>query len=233
MGLRPRSAPGDRRRPRPARRRGGPAGLRRAARRTRRSGRRCTGRRPAAARTTRWCCRAGTGPAACATISRASRSSRWRSTRSGPTSRSARSATASWWRRGRSTRRRGAPCCTAGARPRSPGRWSARPGASPLYTRFWDANYYRTYIEEPGQPCGLHVGAAGGDAGAGRPVRLRGRGRATRPTTGARRAGGPGTRSTDDRGRPGSCATARYVSARWPGDVHTFARRSPRFWRVS
>ena len=50
------------------------------------------------------CFRAATAPGACATISRASRSSRWPSTRSAQGSRSAPSATACWWRRAPSTR---------------------------------------------------------------------------------------------------------------------------------
>ncbi len=40
------------------------------------------------------------------------------------------------------------------------------------FTRFWDPNYYRTYLEQAGQPRGLYVGAAGSHARAGASRRL-------------------------------------------------------------
>ena len=89
--------------------------------------------------------------------------------------------------------------------------------------RFWDPDYYRTYREEPRQPAGfrsvqqevtralatdadfLDVDPSHPDAS----VKLDGRHR---------------DRLDDD--RPAFVVVdGNYVSARWPGDVHTFARR--------
>ena len=44
------------------------------------------------------------------------------------------------------------------------------------FTRFWDRDYYRTYIGGAGAALGVPVGAAGGHAGVGRSRRLRRRG---------------------------------------------------------
>jgi putative intracellular protease/amidase len=91
-----------------------------------------------------------------------------------------------------------------------------------MYTRFWDANYYRTYPEERGQPYGfmsvqrevtraLAAPSDFVDVARDAPDRRR-------KTSGRARDS-----LTDSRPawvvRDGS-----YVSARWPGDVHTFAR---------
>ncbi|HSZ37913.1 MAG TPA: type 1 glutamine amidotransferase domain-containing protein [Acidimicrobiales bacterium] len=91
-----------------------------------------------------------------------------------------------------------------------------------MYTRFWDANYYRTYTEEPGQAYGymsvqqevtraLATKSDFEDVPRDAPYYRR-------KTSGRARDS-----LTDDRAawvvRDGS-----YVSARWPGDVHTFAR---------
>ena len=91
-----------------------------------------------------------------------------------------------------------------------------------MYTRFWDANYYRTYSEEPGQPYGymsvqqevtraLASESDFEDVPRDAPYYRRKTSGRARDTL------------TDDRAawvvRDGS-----YVSARWPGDVHTFAR---------
>jgi putative intracellular protease/amidase len=91
-----------------------------------------------------------------------------------------------------------------------------------MYTRFWDANYYRTYSEEPGQPFGymsvqqevtraLASKSDFEDVPRDAPYYRRKTSGRARDTL------------TDDRAawvvRDGS-----YVSARWPGDVHTFAR---------
>ena len=90
------------------------------------------------------------------------------------------------------------------------------------YTRFWDANYYRTYVEEPGQRWGymsvqqevtraLADPADFEDVATGAPdYRRKTSGRARDTLTDARPAWVV---------RDGS-----YVSARWPGDAHTFAR---------
>jgi putative intracellular protease/amidase len=91
-----------------------------------------------------------------------------------------------------------------------------------MYTRFWDANYYRTYTEEPGQLYGymsvqqevtraLASKSDFEDVPRDAPYYRRKTSGRARDTL------------TDDRAawvvRDGS-----YVSARWPGDVHTFAR---------
>jgi len=91
------------------------------------------------------------------------------------------------------------------------------------YTRFWDADYYRTYTEQPGQPVGFMSvqqevtrALAGPDdfleVVPGTPdAALKSSGRA---------------RDTVDDARPAFVVQdGKYVSARWPGDVHTFARR--------
>jgi putative intracellular protease/amidase len=91
-----------------------------------------------------------------------------------------------------------------------------------MYTRFWDANYYRTYPEEPGQPYGymsvqqevtraLAAESDFEDVPRDAPdYRRKTSGRARDSLTDERPAWVV---------RDGS-----YVSARWPGDVHTFAR---------
>jgi putative intracellular protease/amidase len=88
-------------------------------------------------------------------------------------------------------------------------------------TRFWDRDYYRTYTEEPGQPAGymsvqsevtraLKDPADFQDVGAGMPHRwLKSSGMVRDTATDSRPAF-----VVDD---------GSYVSARWPGDTHTFA----------
>ena len=88
-------------------------------------------------------------------------------------------------------------------------------------TRFWDPNYYRTYTEEPGQPGGymsvqsevtraLEDPADFCDVVRGSPQWwLKSSGMARDTATDSRPAF-----VVDDR---------NYVSARWPGDTHTFA----------
>ena len=89
-------------------------------------------------------------------------------------------------------------------------------------TRSWDGNYYRTYVEEPGQPAGymsvqsevtraLADPADFRDVPAGAPdFRMK--------VSGIRR-----DTATDE--RPAFVVDDRnYLSARWPGDTHTFAR---------
>lgn len=88
-------------------------------------------------------------------------------------------------------------------------------------TRFWDRNYYRTYTEEPGQPGGymsvqsevtraLKDPADFCDVERGSPHRwLKSSGMVRDTATDPRPAF-----VVDD---------GSYVSARWPGDTHTFA----------
>lgn len=92
-----------------------------------------------------------------------------------------------------------------------------------LVTRFWDPSYYRTYREKPGEPAGymsveqeVTRALAGPEdflnVGPGTPdFKLKTSGRA---------------RDTFDDERPAFVVRdGSYVSARWPGDTHTFARR--------
>jgi putative intracellular protease/amidase len=89
-------------------------------------------------------------------------------------------------------------------------------------TRFWDPDYYRTYTEEPGQPGGymsvqsevtraLQNSADFCDVARGSPHwRLK--------TSGM-------VRDTATDSRPAFVVDdGNYVSARWPGDTHTFAK---------
>ncbi len=88
-------------------------------------------------------------------------------------------------------------------------------------TRFWDRDYYRTYTEEPGQPAGymsvqsevtraLEDPADFRDVGRGSPHRL------------LKSSGMARDTATDS--RPAFVVDdGNYVSARWPGDTHTFA----------
>jgi putative intracellular protease/amidase len=103
--------------------------------------------------------------------------------------------------------------------------WSQEHLATSLgrVARFWDPGYYRTYDDPPGTPCGYmsvqsevtralaspedycDVPADAPD----RDLKTDGRHRDT---------------LTDD--RPAFVVRdGRYLSARWPGDVHTFAKR--------
>jgi len=94
------------------------------------------------------------------------------------------------------------------------------------WTRFWDSNYYRTYVEDRGQPWGslsvqqevtraLADPADFKDVEKGTPdYRRKTSGRARDSLTDARPAW--------------VVQDGTYVSARWPGDAHTFATRFAR-----
>jgi putative intracellular protease/amidase len=88
-------------------------------------------------------------------------------------------------------------------------------------TRFWDRNYYRTYSEEPGQPVGYmsvqaEVTRALEDSADFRDV-VRGS-----PHWWLKSSGMVRDTATDS--RPAFVVDdGDYVSARWPGDTHTFA----------
>ena len=90
------------------------------------------------------------------------------------------------------------------------------------YTRFWDANYYRTYVEEPGQRWGYmsvqqEVTRALADPADFADVE--------KGTSDWRRKTSGRARDTLADARPAFVVRdGSYVSARWPGDVHTFAR---------
>jgi len=88
--------------------------------------------------------------------------------------------------------------------------------------RFWDGAYYRTYLEAPGQPCGYMSVQAEVTRALARPedfidvpVGAPDRGRKT---------DGRHRDSMDDPRPAFVVEDGPYVSARWPGDVHTFAR---------
>ncbi len=88
--------------------------------------------------------------------------------------------------------------------------------------RFWDPGYYRTYADGAGQAAGHMSVQAEVTRALARPEDF-----LDIPTNAIHRAlklGGI-TRDRSDDGRPAFVVRdGRYVSARWPGDAHTFAR---------
>jgi putative intracellular protease/amidase len=89
--------------------------------------------------------------------------------------------------------------------------------------RFWDPNYYRTYKDGPGQPAGYMSVEQEVTRALARPSDFidvpRGEPDYWRKTSGI-------VRDTFDDERPAFVVRDRnYISARWPGDAHTFARR--------
>jgi len=89
-------------------------------------------------------------------------------------------------------------------------------------TRFWDPDYYRTYLEEPGQPTGFMSVQQEVTRALARVedfCDITGDGKEARRIRSGR------VRDTWDDGSPAFVVCeGRYVSARWPGDAHTFAR---------
>lgn len=89
-------------------------------------------------------------------------------------------------------------------------------------TRFWDPNYYRTYLEGPGEPEGYWSVEAEVTRALASPSDYRDVAR-TEPFYRLKTDGLHRDSATDERPafvvRDGS-----YVSARWPGDVHTFTK---------
>lgn len=89
-------------------------------------------------------------------------------------------------------------------------------------TRFWDPDYYRTYPERPGQPSGFMSVQQEVTRALARPEDFRDVPRDDpyyrRKTSGLVRD------SIDDETAAFVVRDRNYVSARWPGDVHTFAR---------
>ena len=89
-------------------------------------------------------------------------------------------------------------------------------------TRFWDPNYYRTYLEQAGDPDGYMSVQQEVTRELADPADFLDVPKADpeyrRKTSGLQRD------STDD-ARPAFVVQDRnYISARWPGDVHTFAK---------
>jgi putative intracellular protease/amidase len=84
-------------------------------------------------------------------------------------------------------------------------------------TRFWDPGYYRTYLEEPGQPEGYMSVQQEVTRALADPADFR-------DTTDRVKASGRARDRLDDDRPAFVVEDGNYVSARWPGDVHTFAK---------
>src|SRR6202790_2180322 len=87
--------------------------------------------------------------------------------------------------------------------------------------RFWDPNYYRTYLEQAGQPKGFMSVQQEVTRALARPDDFR-------DVPGddplyRRKTSGLARDSMDDATPAFVVRDRNYVSARWPGDVHTFA----------
>ena len=88
-------------------------------------------------------------------------------------------------------------------------------------TRFWDRNYYRTYTERPGQPGGYMSVQSEVTRALEDPTDFRD---VVRGSPGSRRKTSGIARDTATDSRPAFVVDdGSYVSARWPGDTHTFA----------
>jgi putative intracellular protease/amidase len=88
--------------------------------------------------------------------------------------------------------------------------------------RFWDPGYYRTYLERDGQPRGFMSVQQEVTRALARPEDFRD---VPSDDPGYRRKTSGLQRDTLDNPTPAFVVRDRnYVSARWPGDVHTFAR---------
>ena len=89
-------------------------------------------------------------------------------------------------------------------------------------TRFWDPNYYRTYLEQAGQPEGFMAVQREVTRALARAEDFRD---VPRDDPDYRRKTSGLVRDTMDDATPAFVVRDRnYVSARWPGDVHTFAK---------
>jgi len=103
--------------------------------------------------------------------------------------------------------------------------WAQERAASALahVGRWWDRDYYRSYVEEPGQPKGyMSVEAEVTRALASRGDYVD----VPRDASDFRRKTSGLARDTIDDARPAWIVQdGNYVSARWPGDAHSFAAR--------
>jgi putative intracellular protease/amidase len=89
-------------------------------------------------------------------------------------------------------------------------------------TRFWDPNYYRTYLEKAGEPDGYMSVQQEVTRALARPEDFLD---VPRTDPEVRRKTSGLQRDTIDDARPAFVVRDRnYVSARWPGDAHTFAK---------
>jgi len=89
-------------------------------------------------------------------------------------------------------------------------------------TRFWDPDYYRTYLEQDGQPWGFMSVQQEVTRALARPEDFRDVPKTDRYYR--RKTSGLARDSMDDETPAFVVRDRNYVSARWPGDVHTFAR---------
>lgn len=90
------------------------------------------------------------------------------------------------------------------------------------FARFWDPNYYRTYAEEPGEAVGYRSVQQEVTRALEKPADfLDVPAEAPRHFT---KASGLFRDTLGDSGPAWVVRDGHYVSARWPGDVHTFAR---------
>lgn len=89
-------------------------------------------------------------------------------------------------------------------------------------TRFWDPNYYRTYLEKAGEPDGYMSVQQEVTRALANPADFLD---VPKTDPDCRRKTSGLQRDTMDDARPAFVVQDRnYVSARWPGDVHTFAK---------
>jgi len=89
-------------------------------------------------------------------------------------------------------------------------------------TRFWDTTYFRTYPEAPGQKPGHMSVQAEVTRALARPSDFRDV--PMREHQRARKTGGTARDSLTDSRPAWVVRDGTYVSARWPGDAHTFAK---------
>jgi putative intracellular protease/amidase len=90
------------------------------------------------------------------------------------------------------------------------------------YTRFWDSNYYRTYVEERGQRWGYMSVQQEVTRALADPVDFVD---VEKGSPDWRRKSSGRARDSRDDERPAFVVRdGSYVSARWPGDAHAFAR---------
>ena len=85
-------------------------------------------------------------------------------------------------------------------------------------TRFWDPDYYRTYAEEPGQPEAYMSVQQEVTRALREPADFL-------DATGKLQTSGRARDRADDDRPAFVVEDGKYVSARWPGDAHTFASR--------
>lgn len=103
--------------------------------------------------------------------------------------------------------------------------WAQERAASALahVGRWWDRDYYRTYVEESGQPEGFMSVEAEVTRALAAPEDYRD---VPRDAPDFRRKTSGLARDSIDDARPAWVVQdGNYVSARWPGDAHTFAAR--------